>query len=136
MADTASKPTVASQTLALHTALGRLKQVATAYAPAFIALARGVPNGFTQPNRPGLKGVGYLVGQILVAHATNKVLLRLMVEAGMVKAEEIDALLAKQYEAEADELALAINDGSMDLHHPFRFADVPPPAPPKPEDLS
>lgn len=119
--NTEDKPTAGEQAGALADSIARLKQIATAHAPAFVALCRGTRTEYLQGDRPGLKAVSRLIGQVLLADAQYRVLRSILIEEGVISAEDFDRRLAAVVGADAVEYAVAINTGEAGLTGTFGF---------------
>lgn len=117
--------TAVEQANALHQSISRLKQIATAFAPAFIELARGAHTGHIQPNRPGLQAVSRLLGTILVTEAQVRVLKKIMIAEGFCDPKGFDLALTVEVEQTAIALAEEINRQEAGLLSTFEFQPVP-----------
>lgn len=118
---TEQKLTPEEASAALRESIGRLRQIAQAHAPAFVALAKGGPVDYLAPDRPGLRAVARLVGQILLADVQSRLLRSILIDEGVISQADFDSRLAEVVGKEALEYAVAINEGTAGLTGGFGF---------------
>jgi len=119
-------------------AANRLHHLSMRYAAAVLELALGRPVGMVPQGYPGLKEFRDLADLILFVRAEMNANTRLMVEAGIITAEQAAIAYTEEYDhltkAKAEQLGVGVNDAGLiyDLSANPPVAGAPPQAGTKP----
>jgi hypothetical protein len=89
-------------------AANRLRHLSMRYSGALVELVRGEQAGFLPTGHPGLREARDFIDLILFTRAEVNALARLLIDAGLLTAEQVQAQFAEEYEWFAQQKAKAL----------------------------